>query len=90
MGVRGGLVVSALDCQSRGSGFKPRPEQKFGSRFLFHLRPLANSAMMSKLTVHCQREDETARVRTVHPPSYSEAKEVKSLTVIPMDVLGLA
>ena len=33
------LVVSALDCQLRGPGFKSRPGQKFGSRFLLHLRP---------------------------------------------------
>src|SRR6218665_3211850 len=34
-----GLVVSALDCQTRGPGFKSRPGQKFGSRFLLHLSP---------------------------------------------------
>ena len=39
--VRGGSVVIVLDCQSRGSGFKSRPGQKFGFSFLFHLRPLA-------------------------------------------------
>jgi len=32
-------AVSLLDCQSWASGFKPRPGQKFGSRFLFLLRP---------------------------------------------------
>jgi len=37
--------------------------------------PLANSAMMSTLTVHCQWEDETARERTDHQPSYAEAKK---------------
>ena len=42
--------------------------------------PLANSAMMSTLTVHCQWEDETTRERTGHPPSYAEAKKMKSLT----------
>ena len=54
----GCLVVSVLDYQSWGSGFKSRPGQKFGSRFLLHLRPLANPAMMSTLTTHCHWEDE--------------------------------
>src|SRR6218665_3960426 len=35
--------------------------QKFGSRFLLHRRPLANSAMMSTLTSHCQWEDQTVK-----------------------------
>ena len=52
--VRGGSVVNMLDCQSRGSGFKSWPGQKFGSTFLLHLCPLANSAMMSTLAVQCQ------------------------------------
>jgi len=51
-------------------------KQKFGPRFLFHLRPLANSAMMSTLTAHCQWEDETVRERTGHPPSYAVAKKM--------------
>ena len=59
LGVCGNLVVSVLDCQSWGSRFKPRPGQKFSSRFLFHLFPLANLAMMSTLTTLCQWEDET-------------------------------
>ena len=33
------LVVSVLDSQSRDLGFKSRPGQKFGSRFLLHLHP---------------------------------------------------
>src|SRR6218665_915042 len=37
--------------------------------------------MMSTLTAHCQWEDETVRERTGHPPSYAEAKKVKSLTL---------
>ena len=80
-GLHGGLVVSVLDCQSWGSGFKPRLVQKFGSRFLFHLRPVANSAMMSTLTTHCQWEDETVRERTGHPPLYAVAKKMKSLVL---------
>ena len=77
--VRGGLMVSMLDCKSKVLGFKSRPGQKFGSRFLLHQCPLANSARMS--TVCCRREDETAMQRTGHPPSYAEAKKIKSLTL---------
>ena len=45
--------------------------------------PLVNSAMMSTLTAHChcQWEDETVRERTGHPPSYAEAKKMKSFTL---------
>ena len=43
-------------------------------------RPLANSGMMSTLTVHCQWEDETVRQRTSHPLSYTKAKKIKLLT----------
>jgi len=54
--------------------------------------PLANSAMMSTLTTHNRWEDEMVRERTGHPPSYSEAKKMKLLTLhlILMAVLGLA
>ena len=68
-------VVSVLDCKSQCSGFKLWQGQKFGLRFLLHLRPLADSAMMSTLTAHCQWEDETARERTGRPPSYAVAKK---------------
>jgi len=37
--------------------------------------------MMSALTVHYQLEDETVRERIDHPPSYAEAKKMKSLTL---------
>src|SRR6218665_4025679 len=33
----------------------------------------------STLTIQCQWEDETVRERTGHPPSYAEAKKMKSL-----------
>src|SRR6218665_1116257 len=79
--MRSGIVVSALDCHSLSSEFKSRPWQKFGLRFLLHLRPLVNFAMMSKLIAHCQWEDETVRARTNHSPSYTEAKKMKSLTL---------
>src|SRR6218665_1662434 len=36
---------------------------------------------MSTLTVHCQWEDEMAKERTGHLPSYAEAKKMKSLTL---------
>ena len=72
-------VISVLDRQSRGSGFKSRQGQIFGSRFLLRLHPLANSAMMSTLTAHCQWEDDTAMERTGYPPSYAEAKKLKSI-----------
>src|SRR6218665_1564870 len=65
---------SVQDCQSRALGFKYRPGQKFSLRFLLRLYPIANSAMMSTLTIHCEWEDETLRERTGHPPSYTEAK----------------
>src|SRR6218665_1049509 len=80
-GVRGGLVVSVLDCQSRGLVFKSRSQQKFGSRFLLHLCPLDNSTTMSTLIIHCWWEDETVRERPGHPPSYAEAKKIKLLTL---------
>jgi len=37
--MHGGLVVSVLDCQSKGSAFKYWPVHKFGLRFLLHLHP---------------------------------------------------
>ena len=36
--------------------------------------PLANSAMMDTLTMHCHWEDEMVRERTGHSPSYTQAK----------------
>jgi len=42
--------------------------------------PLANSAMMSTLTVHCHWKDEMVRERAGHPQSNAEAKKMKSLT----------
>jgi len=46
------------------------------------LCPIANSAMMSTLNVHCQWEDEMVRERTGHPPSYAETKKIKLLILI--------
>ena len=42
--------------------------------------PIANSAMMSTLTAHCQWEDETVKERTCHLPSHAAAEKMKSLT----------
>src|SRR6218665_3284177 len=50
--VCGGLVVSVLDCQSRGSGFKSRPVQKFGSRFLFHPPSCVEAKKMKSVILH--------------------------------------
>jgi len=36
---------------------------------------------MGTLTAHWQWEDETVRERTGHPPSYAEAKKMKSLAL---------
>src|SRR6218665_2090115 len=60
-GVRGGLVVSVLDCQSRGSGFKLWPGWKFCLRFLLHLRNLVTSAtcILSTLTLQYHWDGET-------------------------------
>jgi len=74
-----GPVVDVLDYQSRDSGFKFQPRQKFGSSSLPHLCPIANLAMMSTLTVRSQWEGETVRERPGHSPSYAEAKKMKSL-----------
>ena len=82
----GGLVVSLLECQLRDLGFKSRPGQKFGLRFLLQMHPIADSATMSTLTTHCKWEDETVRERTDHPPSYAEAKKIKSLTLHSHDI----
>ena len=48
--MHGSLVVGVLDYQSRGTGFKSRPGQKFGSRFLCH-RPSYAEAKKMKLLI---------------------------------------
>src|SRR6218665_1533940 len=53
------------------------------SRFLLHLRPLADSTRMSILTVHRQWENEMAREGTGQPPSYAKTKKMKSITFLP-------
>jgi len=49
--------------------------------FLLHLRPLANSAIMSTLTINCRWEDETTMERAGYPPSCAEAKKMKLQTL---------
>ena len=78
--MRGGLLVSVLDCKSWGLVFKSQPGQTFEPRFLLHLCPLTNSVMMT-LIVHCQWEDEMVKEGTGHPPSYDEAKKRMLLTL---------
>jgi len=43
--------------------------------------PLANLAIISMLTLHCEREDERAREMAAHQPSYAKVKKIKSLTL---------
>jgi len=43
---------------------------------------------MSTLIAHNQWEDETARERAGHPPSYAVAKKMKSLTLHTHGCLG--
>ena len=77
-----GLVISALDNQSRGSVFKSRPGQKFGSRFLHaSSAPLANSTMMTRPTLTVGRQD--GEGQNWPQPSHAEAKKIKSLTLHP-------
>ena len=62
-----------MDCQSWGSG-------RNLSEISAPLALLANSAMMSTLTVYCEREDETMKKWTGNLSSYAVAKKTKSLT----------
>ena len=62
-------MVSVLGCQSRGSGFKSRPEIWFEMSAPPAL--IADSATMCTLTVHYQREGETVMEMTDHPSSYA-------------------
>src|SRR6218665_1750427 len=75
-GWRAGLPIFWI-----GSRFKSRLGSKFRLRFLLYLCPVANSAMISTLTAHCQWKEETVREGTDHPTSYALAKKMKSLTL---------
>src|SRR6218665_16018 len=74
-------MVSVLDCQSRGSGVQIPARVEIGFEIPALPVHLANSAVVSTLTVHCLWGDETVRKRTGHPPSYAEAKKMKLLTL---------
>jgi len=37
--------------------------------------------MMTTIAAHCQWEDEMLRERTGHPPSFAEAKKMKSVAL---------
>jgi len=85
------VLVSLLNCQSRGWGLISRH-----GRISFEISAprvsLAppNSAIMSILTVYCLWEDEMVRERTGHIPSYAEAKKMKLLTFQSLAASGLA
>ena len=61
--------------------FQTPTEAEIGSRFLFHLHPLAISAIMRTLTLHCQCGIQIARETNGNPSSYGEAKKMKLLTL---------
>jgi len=65
----------------RGKGFKSQPGQKCLSIFLLHSHLIANSTRMNTLTVHYWWDDEMARERTGHSPSYAKVKKMKLLTL---------
>src|SRR6218665_536110 len=82
--VRGGPVGSVLD-QSRGRMFKSLEGRNL-YRYICSTREINNYAiddadtcMMSTPTAH-RRWEKTTREITSHPPSYAEAKKMKSLT----------
>lgn len=61
------MIVYRLVCQLRGRGS--------------NLHPLANSAVMSTGTLHCEWEDQAVWERSGQPPASAEAKKLKSLTL---------
>ena len=69
-----------LDCQSkRGWGTDPCPEIQVEISTSPAL--LANSAVMSTLSVPLQQEEKMAGEGTGHPPSYAEVKKMKLLAI---------
>jgi len=70
-------VVSIANQEVWGS--KPSHGWNFYRDFCFS--SLANSAVISTLTVNCQWEDETARERTGYQTSYDGAKKMKLLAL---------
>src|SRR6218665_3452131 len=60
-------LAKVVQVGATAPGIQPggHPTREFSEKkCMFHLRLLANSAMMSTLTAHCQWEDETVRERT--------------------------
>src|SRR6218665_834917 len=72
------LVVSLLDVRF---GVKIPARAEIWFKISPNLCLLANSAVMSTLTAHCQWKDETVRERTGHPLSYAKAKKIKLITL---------
>jgi len=68
------LVVSLLDVRF---GVKIPARAEIWFKISPNLCLLANSAVMSTLTAHCQWKDETVRERTGLLPSYTEAKKME-------------
>src|SRR6218665_715908 len=82
MGLRGGLQCLACWTANREDrGSNPGQGRNLVRDFCSTCAPKVNSAMMSTLTSPCQWEDKTVRERTGHPPSCTEAKKMKSLTL---------
>lgn len=64
-----------------GDGVQIKSGQKFVVRFLHHLCSLANSAILSKLTVSTLSEGRSDGEGEDGHPSYAKAKKKKSLTL---------
>src|SRR6218665_2257096 len=70
------VVVSVLDNQEAGcSNFHPDRNLEIS----IPLPPIRQLSYYSTLMKHCRLEDEAARERSDHPPSYAKAKKMKSL-----------
>ena len=65
--VHSGPVVSWLDCQSRGSGFKSGPGKKLGWDFCYISTLLANSAIISTLYTVSGKMRGLGRGLATHP-----------------------
>ena len=76
--LRDGIVVRVME--SRGSGFTSGQCRNLVQIFCPTCSHMANPAMMSILTVRCQREDETAMERTEDQQSEGRGQKMKSLT----------
>src|SRR6218665_1071270 len=77
--IRGCAVAQWLQCWTAKRGVRGSNSGQIWFEISPPSAPLGNLAVMSTLTAHCQWEDETVRERTGHPPSFAEAKKMKSL-----------